>query len=395
MMVKPIRSASDYEANVARLEDLMDAEPGSPESDELDVLATLIERYETERFPIALPSPLAAIRFRMEQDALTARDLEPYIGSRARVSEVLSGARPLSIDMIRALHEHLGIPAEVLIQPEPEPETEKTAVELAKPAFKQLSSWGLIRANETFQDFLARAFGGGSLAPALLRKTRTERTNAKTDFVAVKAWCAGVLLWSEKEVVSGQFDPATVTTAVRGLVSLSLEEDGPARAKTLLADLGIVLVLLPHLPGTHLDGASLRRADGIPVIALTLRRDRIDSFWFTLLHELAHVVLHLTGDRVVILDDLEISSSEKIEKEADDWAQAALIPPSMWDSFRLKGAYTSMADVLSLARRAEVNPAIVAGRWQRHNKNFRKFSGLLGHNAVRGNFPTFGRVIDA
>ena len=395
MIVKPIRSASDYEANVARLEDLIDAEPGSPESDELDILATLIERYETERFPIALPSPLAAIRFRMEQDALTPRDLEPYIGSRARVSEVLSGVRPLSIDMIRALHEHLGIPAEVLIQPEPEPETKTAVVELAKPALKQLSSWGLIGTKETFQDFLARAFGGGALAPAMLRKTRTERTNAKTDFVAVKAWCAAALLCSENEPVTGQFDPATVTTAARSLTSLSLEEDGPARAKALLAELGIILVLLPHLPGTHLDGASLRRADGVPVIALTLRRDRIDGFWFTLLHELAHVVLHLTGDRVVILDDLEISSSEKIEKEADDWAQEALIPSSMWTSFQLKGAYTSMADVLSLARRAEVNPAIVAGRWQRQNRNFRKFSGLLGHNTVRDNFPKFGCVIEA
>ena len=136
MMVKPIRSESDYEANLARLEDLIDAAPDTPEGDELEVLATLIERYENDRYPMALPTPLAAIRFRMEQAAMTPRDLEPYIGTRARVSEVLSGARPLSIDMIRALNEHLGIPAEVLIRQEPK-QQEKISAELAKPAAKQ------------------------------------------------------------------------------------------------------------------------------------------------------------------------------------------------------------------------------------------------------------------
>ena len=111
-MLKPIRSEADYEANLSRLEALMDAAPGTPEGDELEILASLIERYEDDRFPIEAPTPLAAIRFRMEQQDLSPRDLEPYIGSRARVSEVLSGARALSIDMIRALNQGLGIPAE-------------------------------------------------------------------------------------------------------------------------------------------------------------------------------------------------------------------------------------------------------------------------------------------
>ncbi|MFD3266070.1 ImmA/IrrE family metallo-endopeptidase [Phenylobacterium ferrooxidans] len=389
MMVKPIRSESDYEANLARLEDLMDAAPGTPEEDELEILATLIERYESERYPIPMPTPLAAIRFRMEQDELTPRDLEPYLGSRARVSEVLSGVRPLSIDMIRALNEHLGIPAEVLIRPQPR---QQATVELTKPAAKQLSTWGVLGGGETFEKFMARALGGDT-ALALLRKTRTERTNAKTDLVAVRAWCAAALLYSESEAVFGRFDPKAVTTSVvRALVGLSVYDDGPQRARAMLAQLGVILVVLPHLPGTHLDGASLRRtADGVPVIALTLRRDRIDSFWFTLLHELAHVVLHLSGDRAFILDDLEISSSDVIEQEADQWAQDALIRKELWDVFKQKGVYTSMADILAFARRAEVNPAIVAGRWQRANKNFRKFAGLLGHSAVRPNFPEFGR----
>lgn len=388
MMVKPIRSDGDYKANLERLEFLIDAAPDTPEGDELEILATLIERYERERFPIAAPTPLAAIRFRMEQTGLTPRDLEPFIGSRSRVSEVLSGARSLSIDMIRALNEHLGIPAEVLIRPEPQRHGKATA-ELSKPAVKLLSAWKLLRPNEAFDAFMARAVGG---APALahLRKTRTDRTNAKTDPVAIQAWCAGVLLRSRDYEVEGEFDASAIKLdVVRSLAKLSVYVDGPQRARDALSKLGIALVILPHLPGTHLDGAAMRRSDdGVPVIALTLRRDRTDSFWFTLLHELAHVVFHLKEDNAFILDDLEIGSSDEIEEEADRLAQEALVPKELWASFK-NGTYTSLADILTFARYAEVSPAIIAGRWQKQNRDFRKFSKLLGHGSIRSQFSEY------
>jgi len=386
-MVKPIRSEGDYEANLARLDDLMDAALGTPEGDELEILATLIERYEDQRFPIAAPTPLAAIRFRMEQGNLTARDLEPYLGSRARVSEVLTGARALSIDMIRALNQHLGIPAEVLIRAEPQP-PEQPLSELSKPAAKQLSAWRCLLPQESLESFMARALGGAP-ALALLRKTPTNRTNAKTDLVAVQAWCAAVLLRSHDTAVTGRFDAETIThEVVRSIAKLSVHEDGPQRARAVLAGLGVALVILPHLPGTHLDGAAMRRADGVPVIALTLRRDRIDNFWFTLLHELAHAVFHLDDGTSFILDDLEISSSEAIEQEADRLAQQALVPDELWSTFN-GGFYTSLEDVLAFARSTDIHPAIVAGRWQKENRDFRKFSRLLGHGSVRAQFPEF------
>jgi hypothetical protein len=114
----------------------------------------------------------------------------------------------------------------------------------------------------------------------------------------------------------------------------------------------------------------------VRVIALTLRRDRIDNFWFTLIHELAHVARHLTDDRKVILDDLEISSSEAIEQNADEMAMVALIPNEVMAAFR-GGVFTSLSDIEDLARRAGVNPAIAAGRWQKEHRDFRKFSKLL------------------
>ena len=114
--VKPIRTERDYKAALARIDELMDAVPGTPECDELDVLADLVVAYEHKHFPIDLPDPIAAIKFRMEQQGLSRKDLEPFIGSRSKVSEVLSGKRPLSLTMIRALHANLGIPAEVLLK---------------------------------------------------------------------------------------------------------------------------------------------------------------------------------------------------------------------------------------------------------------------------------------
>jgi HTH-type transcriptional regulator/antitoxin HigA len=115
MEIRPIRTDADHKSALRRIEQLMDSEPGTPEGDELDVLVTLVEAYEDRRFPIADPDPLEAIRFRMEQSGLTRKDLEPLLGSRGRVSEVLNGRRALSIQMIRRLHRELGIPLESLV----------------------------------------------------------------------------------------------------------------------------------------------------------------------------------------------------------------------------------------------------------------------------------------
>jgi len=116
MDIKPIRNGRDYEQALRRVEALWDSPDGSPESDELAVLATLIEAYERERFPMDLPDPIEAIKFRLEQQGADTRALIGVIGQRTRVYEVLRGKRPLSLNMIRNLHEKFGIPAKVLIQ---------------------------------------------------------------------------------------------------------------------------------------------------------------------------------------------------------------------------------------------------------------------------------------
>lgn len=115
--IRPIKTEADYEAALREVEVLLDAASDTPEADRLDVLVTLIQAYEAKHFSIPLPDPITAIEYYMESRGVTRRDLEPYIGSRARVSEILNRKRQLTVDMIRRLHAGLGIPAEVLIQP--------------------------------------------------------------------------------------------------------------------------------------------------------------------------------------------------------------------------------------------------------------------------------------
>jgi HTH-type transcriptional regulator/antitoxin HigA len=116
MEIKPIRNEQDYERALRRVEALWRAAGGSKEHDELDVLTTLIEAYEREHFPIDMPDPIEAIKFRLEQQGADTADLVGVIGGRTRVYEVLRGKRPLSLNMIRNLHGKFGIPADVLIQ---------------------------------------------------------------------------------------------------------------------------------------------------------------------------------------------------------------------------------------------------------------------------------------
>lgn len=372
--IAPIRDHAGYKRAKLRVEELIAATPGSPEADDLEVIASLVEQWERQKFPEPEPRPIDAIRFRMEQQGLLPRDLEPFIGSRARVSEVLSGKRALSIDMIRALRDHLGIPAHILVG------TQRASDEPGSKTLAKLRSWGFLRQGETVSDFVARALESQS-CEAYLRKTSTDRTNAKTDHNALVAWCAAVACKAEAQALPSSTRRARQSDA-RDIARLSRLEDGLLLVKEELGKIGIVLVCLEHLPGTYLDGAALRRgSDHAPVIALTLRHDRVDNFWFTLLHEFIHVLRHLKQSRTVILDDLEIGSADQIEREADAGARDALIPPEIWSRYNSPGL--QVEDVIRAAKEAEVHPAVVAGRWQREHSDYRRFSKLVGHGRVR------------
>lgn len=399
--IKPIRTEKDYEVSLARIDELIDAKSGSPEGAELDVLVDLIELYESKREPMGHPSPITAIEFRMEQAGLSARDLIPFIGSRAKVSEVLSGKRAITMPMARALHEHLDIPAGVLLQ-EPGAALEEPLVDIDWSRFplKAMAKLGWIpevpdlekRAEEIIGNLIERAGGRGVAGAALYRKNDHLRTNAKTNPYALKAWCWQVLATANQNRPKTEYEPGTVTLeALKQIARLSWSEDGPRLAMEFLTKHGIPLVLVRHLPRTYLDGAALRLGDGRPVIGLTLRYDRIDNFWFCLLHELAHVGRHMDnneGDAFV--DDLTLRNVEggredPREAQADEWAEEALIPKAVWEASAVKDHPTPMA-VMSLANALEIHPAIVAGRVRYEQRNYRLLSQFVGTGEIRRQF---------
>jgi HTH-type transcriptional regulator/antitoxin HigA len=398
--VKAIRSEAGYEAALARIDQLMDAAPGTPEGEELDVLADLVEHYEERAVPMRFPSPVGAIAFRMEQAGLSQRDLVPYIGSRAKVSEVLAGKRPLTMPMARALHEHLGIPATVLLQDPgarlPAPLRDLDWSRFPIKAMARLG-WiaavqeGATSARSAMEDLIRRAGGAEFAEAALYRRNDHLRANAKTDQYALRAWCWKVLA-DASEVRVVPYVRGTVTpTFLRQLAQLSWSANGPLLAREYLAKHGVVLLAVPQLPRTYLDGAALRRKDGTPVVGLTLRYDRIDNFWFCLLHELAHVGRHMDpeGDAAFVDDltlrDLETGHQDPREREADEWAEEALVPRAIWETSAVRQGPTPAA-VAALADTLQVHPAVVAGKVRHEQRNYRLLARMLGAGEVRRQF---------
>jgi HTH-type transcriptional regulator/antitoxin HigA len=400
--ISPIRTKEDYEAALARISEILHAEIGTPEGDELDILVDLVELYEERHHSIALPSAIAAIEYYMDQHGLTQRDLMPYLGSRSKVSEVLSGKRDITMSMARALQHHLGISAAVLLR-DPGAGLDPTFDNIDSLRFplKQMAKAGWIddvgdlldRSEELIGDLIERAGGRDVAAAVLYRKNDQRRINAKTDEYALRAWCWQAMALAQEDPPDAPYQQGSVTeNFLRKVAQLSTSEDGPRRAQDFLAQHGIGLRAVPHLRRTHLDGAALKLAGGRPVIGLTLRYDRIDNFWFTLLHELAHVGLHLDGGNgdTAFVDDHSLRGKEpgredSTERDADRWAEDALIPPSMWENSAAQSNPTAMA-VVDLAWQSGVHPAIVAGRVRHEQRNYRLLSQFVGTGEVRRQF---------
>ena len=394
--IRAIRSEEDYEAACARISELMGAQLDTPEGDELDVLGDLVEHYEDKHYPIGMPTAIDAIEFRMDQAGLTRRDLIPFIGSRQKVSEILTGKRDITISMARALHKHLGIPADILLQERGAAfDSNYDEIDPRRFPLKEMAKRNWIpqlpdlldRAEELLRGLIDQAGGPQAAALPLYRKNGHRRINAKTDPYALKAWCWRVLGLAKENPPQAGYRPGTVTEQfMREVAQLSVYEDGPRRAQKHLAAHGIALVIERHLPRTHLDGAALCLLDGRPVIGLTLRYDRIDNFWFSLMHELAHVSRHLDCDEnELFIDDLSLTGGDPLEEEADMLARDALIPPQIWESTPVRDRATVLA-VYDLAREVGVHPAVVAGRVRHERGNYLLLSQLVGSGKVRRQF---------
>jgi HTH-type transcriptional regulator/antitoxin HigA len=404
-MVKLIKTNEDYARALSDLAALVAVAPapGTPEAERLELLGLLLEQYEETQAPPRAVDPLEAIRFRMDQQGLTPRDLVPYIGSRARVSEVLSGRRPLTLPMIRALHRGLGIPAESLIAPD---ETsaltgdngdEDEVVPWEKFPAKIMAARGWIpsakNAAEAVREFFA-PLSDYAVVSSLFRRTTHVRTGREMDRFALVAWTARILFRAGLNADAPPYERLALDAEfLASLVRLSCLPDGPRQAIDALRTRGVLVVIEPHLPKTWLDGAAMLGPSGHAVIGLTLRHDRLDNYWFTLMHELMHVQLHIGYNMAPAMslagfyDDLDAEASDDPrEQEADAAAGEMLVPAAAWETSAVR-YLPSPETVTMLARQIGVHPSIVAGRVRHQRKAYRLLAKLVGHGEVRRLFP--------
>lgn len=201
---------------------------------------------------------------------------------------------------------------------------------------------------------------------------------------ALLAWEGRVRSVALRREIKTVFSEAYLTDAwVKELVQLSVLPEGPLQAVAELHSIGIIVVYEPPLQGTRLDGAALQLYTGTPVIGLTIRFDRIDNFWFTLLHEIGHVKLHLKQvSQGAILDDLEAAPENPVESQADQFSQEALISEADWRRCISRFSRTEKA-VLRDAMALGLHPAIIAGRVRREAGDYTILNGLVGAHQVR------------
>ncbi len=392
--VRVIKTQRDYDAALARLSALMDEEiaPGSNKEAELELLALVIESYERSKVPAVSPDPIDAILFRMDQQQLGKKDLVPYIGSLSKVSEVISRKRPLSLAMIRKLHKGLGIPAEILIHGAADEDVDLSAEpqynytkfplqEMLDRGYFPDFAGGVKQVREYAED-LVRKFMHGTFwdnsRPAFLRARLHQSGSRVMDEYALLAWCIAVVKKARSRKLATTYKEGTITDSwLHDLAKLSRFEQGPRLAQEFLADSGIALVVEHHFKKTYLDGAAMLDSN-TPIVALTLRHDRLDNFWFALMHELIHVRKHLQSSQLFIADNLDDKTrSSKQEQEADHGARDALIPAHEWEKSAVK-VTRSVQDAVALAKKLRIHPAIVAGRVRHEAGNWRLLTGLLG-----------------
>lgn len=394
--LKVIRSNAQYEAYLNEIQSLISLEPkiGSAESDKLDLLAVLIEDYESKAFPIEQPNPIDAIKFRMQEKNLKQADLIQYFGTSSRVSEVLNGKRNLTVEMIKNLSLGLGISVETLIGLN-ESDLYTTSMEdnldWKKFPLKEMLKRGWVNIIEkgnsniienSVKHYIEQA--GLSFGTASFRRSLSGEAESVTSKYALYAWLARIInearTLKNNEFPKFQIDSLELAS-IRELAQLSRFNEGPLLAKQWLNEKGIILIIEPHLKGTLLDGAALKDKDGTPIIGLTLRYDRLDNFWFTLLHEVIHVWKHLDFDDA-FMDDLDASSEDRREAEANRLASEAFIPRGVW---RRSKAYIepSNENIEILAKELRIHPAIIAGRLRKDLGNYTLFHKYIGQGEVR------------
>lgn len=207
-----------------------------------------------------------------------------------------------------------------------------------------------------------------------------------------------MILARQNNLKQNYLKKSLTTEILRDIAKLSYFNNGPILAKEYLNKIGILFLFVPHFPKTYLDGASFLQEGSRPVISLTLRHDRIDNFWFCLLHELGHVFLHLVEENEFIIDDMDMRGhkaeiEDKRELDADRLAEEALVPKDEINNAFLEKPVSS-AEIDAVANKLKIHPAILAGRIRYESQNYRLLSKYVGQGKIREHFQEYKPLIN-
>lgn len=339
-----INNEMELENANKRLAELIDAPKGSREKEEFQTLLDLVIEYENYHHPIEGPYAVGMIEYRLEKANLTKSDLIPLIGSKSIVEEVLERKRPLTIPMVRALNKHLGIDLESLVSDEEIDENE--GVDSSKFPIAAMKKLGwLPRSEKSDEDllisFIEQTGGLVQIPRSYSIKNFDARRNALTDIYALQAWCQKVVGEALTKYPSRRFEKNTINQEfIQSIASLSRLDNGPQQAIHCLSKAGIALVYVEQLPDMYVDCAIVKATDGSPVIGITLRNDNLDSFWFSILHSVAHIWKHFSEVHYFFVDDFDIKECHcnvdwSVENEADQIALRALNEIEEWSKITL------------------------------------------------------------
>ena len=357
--------------------------------DQIDEYENLTSGNETDILVRSLRDlPLALIKARiirgwtqatlannlnLKEQQIQRYEAEDY--STANLSTMMSVAKALELDMSKF----------AILSIRPSEPAEFPVNEMYKRGWFEDFSGSLHQAKKEYEDLVEKFFfQSGYRREQLVKHRQRVRFGSDTDENALMAWQARVVGLTKYQSLSQDFTREELTPNwFRELAMLSQYDDGPLLAREKLLNCGIYFVIERHLQNTYLDGAAIRHPeDGSPIVAITVRHDRLDNFWFVLFHELAHILLHFdvieTED---FFDDLDVHDMDKVEQEADEFALEHLLPEKFWNNCLSR--FSLDVDTLrEEASQFNVHTSIVAGRIRYERKDFTILNDAIGHTEV-------------
>lgn len=381
ILIKAQRSAleSQLRTLTSELENYEALKSGRVRNFSTNSISNLGHKFIEARIAQGLTQAALAARLDMKEQQIQRYEKEHY--SSASLERLAEVADALDVEFQFELNLE-----------KPESSAEVSAINPKKLPLKAIRDRGWLKsfgteAKRSLDSALSAFVQPALVNSALLRQGK--RLGSDLDDYALLAWKARII-WrarNEQPSIAPNFSDLSW---LKSLKDFTYQPNGPALVVEYLKTKGILVLFERHLPKTHLDGAALLVDDRIFTIALTLRHDRLDNFWFVLLHELGHIIQHRDfGLRAGFFDDEEVKASDKIEREADDFAKSALLPAELWLSSLIRFTQ-SEEQIVSFAKENHISAAIIAGWIRRERNDYTIFKNLVGYGKVRSNLQKAG-----